>query len=84
MLQSQIGYEHPVERIPMTQGIMARAAHTGQVILLEDVRSDADFLGAIEGTCSEIAIPLLRDWCRASSTWRVFRVCGFGRMICGC
>ncbi len=67
VLQSQIGYEHVLERIPLTRGIMARAARSGQPVLVADVRSDADFLGAAEGTCSEVAIPLLgRDPCWAS------------------
>ncbi len=57
-MHDQVGYEHPILEIPMTQGVMARSVRTGSVIYLPDVRSDPDFIGAIVGINSEICVPL--------------------------
>jgi PAS domain S-box-containing protein len=57
-LQHQVGYNHVIGRIPITQGISGRVARTGQPVLLKDVRTDPDFLGAIEGIVSEVCVPL--------------------------
>ncbi len=57
-LQHQVGYHSVISDIPLTSGIMGRAVRIGQAILLEDVRSDPDFLGAIAGVVSEVCVPL--------------------------
>lgn len=57
-LQHQVGYDRVIERIPISDGISGRVARTGQPVLLNDVRSDPAFLGAIEGIVSEICVPL--------------------------
>ncbi len=57
-LQHQVGYSQVIERIPVTCGIMGRVIRTGKPVLLEDVRADPEFLGAIEGVVSEVCIPL--------------------------
>lgn len=57
-LQHQVGYSRVIERVPVTQGIMGRVIRSGQPVLVEDVRTDPDFLGAIEGVVSEVSIPL--------------------------
>ena len=54
VLQHEVGYERLIERIPLTEGVSGSAVRTGQPILLEDVRTDPDFLGSIEGLVSEI------------------------------
>ena len=38
--------------------MIGRVVRSGQAVLLDDVRSDPDFLGAIEGIRSEICVPL--------------------------
>lgn len=58
VMQSQVGYDSFITHIPLGKGVSGRAVLTGQPILLEDVRSDPTFLGAIEGITSEICIPL--------------------------
>jgi diguanylate cyclase (GGDEF)-like protein/PAS domain S-box-containing protein len=61
VLQHEVGYERAIERISVTEGVSGRAVRTGQPILLEDVRSDSDFIGAIEGITSEICVPLFEE-----------------------
>lgn len=58
LLQHQVGYEHVLKQIPITKGIVGRTVRTGEPVLLEDVRSDPVFLGAIEGIVSEVCVPL--------------------------
>jgi len=59
MLQHQVGYERVILEIPVTQGISGRVVRTGKPALLENVRADPEFLGAIEGIVSEVCVPLL-------------------------
>jgi diguanylate cyclase (GGDEF)-like protein/PAS domain S-box-containing protein len=59
VLQHEVGYRQVIERIPLTQGVSGRAVRSRKPILLEDVRADPEFLGAIEGITSEICVPLL-------------------------
>ena len=61
LLQHQVGYERVIERIPVTEGVSGRAVRTGRPVLVEDVRADPDFLGAIEGIVSEICVPLFDE-----------------------
>ena len=57
-LQHQVGYDHVIERIPLTQGVVGRVVHSQQPVLLEDVHNDPAFLEAIEGITSEVCVPL--------------------------
>jgi PAS domain S-box-containing protein len=57
VLQHQVGYSRVLERIPITQGIMGRVLRAGTPVLVEDVSTDPDFLGAIEGLVSEVCVP---------------------------
>jgi PAS domain S-box-containing protein len=57
--QHQVGYQRIIDRIPVSQGVSGKVARTGQPVLLEDVREDPDFIGAMEGVRSELCIPLL-------------------------
>ncbi|MBE3065178.1 MAG: PAS domain S-box protein, partial [Spirochaetes bacterium] len=56
--QHQVGYENIIREIPITRGISGRVARTGKSFLLADVRSDPEFLGAMDGIVSELCIPL--------------------------
>ncbi len=58
VLQHQVGYQEVIERIPLTGGVSGRAVRRGRPVLLEDVSTDPDFLGAVEGVTSEICVPL--------------------------
>ena len=60
-LQHQVGYATVIERIPVGHGVSGRAVRDGRPILLEDVREDPAFLGAIEGISSEVCIPLFEE-----------------------
>lgn len=57
-LQHQVGYPGVIERIPITDGVSGRVVRTALPVLLEDVRSDPDFLGAMEDLTSEVCVPL--------------------------
>ncbi|HEY0607835.1 MAG TPA: GAF domain-containing protein, partial [Herpetosiphonaceae bacterium] len=54
----QIGYLNVIQRMPITTGIMARAMRQRQTICISDVRSNPEFIAAIPGVVSEIAVPL--------------------------
>jgi len=58
VLQHQVGYDRVLSEIPVDKGIMGRAVRSGRPILLQDVRTDPEFLGAIEGIDSEVCVPL--------------------------
>ena len=57
-LRHQVGYESILERIPLNRGITGRVFRTGTPVLVENVRSDPDYIGAIEDVVSEVCIPL--------------------------
>ena len=61
VLQHQVGYDQMIERVPSGQGVSGRVARTGEPVLIEDVREDPAFLGAIEGIVSEVCVPLFDD-----------------------
>jgi diguanylate cyclase (GGDEF)-like protein/PAS domain S-box-containing protein len=58
VLQYQVGYDHVIERIPITDGVSGRVVSSQQPVFLEDVHSDRAFLGAIDGITSEVCVPL--------------------------
>lgn len=61
ILQYQLGYGRFIPRIALTEGVGGRVARTGQPVFLEDVRTDPEFLGAIEDIVSEICVPLFDE-----------------------
>jgi PAS domain S-box-containing protein len=67
ILQHQVGSKRGIPQIPITSGICGRVVRTGQPVLIEDIRTAADFLGVIEDTTSEITVPL-RDEGRVVGT----------------
>lgn len=54
----QVGYLNVIQRVPITTGIMARAMRQRQTICVPDVRANPEFIAAIAGVVSEIAVPL--------------------------
>ncbi len=56
-LQHQVGYEHPYEKIALLEGVIGRAARTGQAIYLEDVNADPEYRKAVDDVTSEICVP---------------------------
>jgi len=61
LLQHQVGYNRVLARIPLGNGVMGRVARAGVPVLLEDVRTEPAFLGAIAGIESEVCVPLFDD-----------------------
>ncbi len=61
VLEHQFGYQGAIERIPITRGVCGRVIRTGRPVLVEDVGTDPDFVGAIEGVTSEICVPLFDE-----------------------
>lgn len=57
VLHAQVGYDTIIKRMPLDQGVAARAVREGKPILIEDVSQDSRVLHATPGICSEIAIP---------------------------
>ncbi|MBM3123874.1 MAG: GAF domain-containing protein [Chloroflexi bacterium] len=60
-LQHQVGYAKTIPKIALSQGVIGRSVRSGKPILLEDVRTEPEFLGAIENLVSEICIPLFDE-----------------------
>lgn len=58
VLQHQIGYPSVIERMKITEGVSGRVVRTGKPTLLEDARSDPEFLAAVPEIASEICVPL--------------------------
>jgi PAS domain S-box-containing protein len=59
VMQHQVGYTRVLTRIPVTQGISGRVIRSGVPVLLEDVRTDPEYLEAIEDVVSEVCVPLM-------------------------
>jgi signal transduction histidine kinase len=49
----------PERPIPVAEGIIGRAAETNQLTLVNDVRSDRDYVPTLPGMRAQIAVPLL-------------------------
>ena len=60
-LQHQVGYDQVIETVHISSGVSGRVVRSRQPLLVEDVRADPDFLGAIEGIHSEICVPLFEQ-----------------------
>jgi diguanylate cyclase (GGDEF)-like protein len=56
-LVSQRGYEEVRDGFSLDQGVMARAVRTGEAQFLPHVQEDPDFIAAVAGISSEIAVP---------------------------
>ena len=60
-MQHQVGYQQPILEFPMTQGIMARCVRNATTIFLPDIRTDPEYIGAMDGLASEICVPLFEQ-----------------------
>jgi len=58
LLEHQVGYAEVIHEIPITKGVLGKTVRTGRAILLDDVRTDPDFLEAVPGITSEVCVPL--------------------------
>mgnify|MGYP000359595642 CR=1 FL=1 len=58
-LQVQRGYPVPVTRLSLRRRIAARAVMQRETIFLPDVKSDPEFIAALDDVQSEIAVPLI-------------------------
>jgi diguanylate cyclase (GGDEF)-like protein len=56
-LVSQRGYAEVRDGFSLAQGVMARAVRTGETQYVRDADEDADFIAAMAGINSEIAVP---------------------------
>lgn len=61
LLQAQVGYAQPHERLPVSRGIMGRVVSTAQPVLVADVTSDRDYIQADPDVRSEAAVPVIID-----------------------
>ena len=48
-------------RIPVDRGVCGRAAREGRTVIVDDVRSDPEYLACFLETRSEIVVPIRRD-----------------------
>ena len=62
-LGAEIGYpgEMVIHRIPVTSGVIGRAARTKQTQFIHDVSTNPNFLRASQEVKSEICVPLLKN-----------------------
>lgn len=58
ILQHQVGYPSPINRIPLDKGVISRTILSGRPTLITDVRSDPNFIGVMDNITSEICVPL--------------------------
>ncbi len=58
VLQHEVGYERKISRISVSQGIIGRVVRTGQPAVVGDASWAPDFLVAVPGVASGIAVPL--------------------------
>ena len=61
VLQHSVGYSDVIERLSLDRGIMAKVARSGKAILVEDTKTEAEFIAAFEGLTSEVCVPLFDD-----------------------
>jgi diguanylate cyclase (GGDEF)-like protein len=56
-LVAQRGYDEVRDGFSLDQGVMARAVRTGETQFIDDTPGDPDFIAAMAGITSEIAVP---------------------------
>jgi diguanylate cyclase (GGDEF)-like protein len=56
-LVAQRGYEEVRDGFSLDQGVMARAVRSGETQFLQDTSDDPDFIAAVAGITSELAVP---------------------------
>jgi PAS domain S-box-containing protein len=58
LLKYQLGYVNTVPELHISQGIIGRVVRMGEPMFIQNPSEDPDFVDAIGGTVSEIAVPL--------------------------
>ncbi len=61
VLQHSVGYPDVIDRVNVSRGIMGKVARSAKAILVEDINTDPDFIGAFEGLSSEVCVPLFDE-----------------------
>ncbi len=61
VLQHSVGYSDVIDRVGITRGVMGKVVRTSKAVLVEDVNTDPDFIGAFEGLSSEVCVPLFDE-----------------------
>jgi diguanylate cyclase (GGDEF)-like protein len=61
VLFHQVGYKRVVNMIPLDRGVMSRCVSSFMPVLIEDVRSEPDFIEVSEGVVSELCVPLFEQ-----------------------
>ena len=61
VLQHSVGYSDVVQRLNLDGGIMAKVARTGKAVLVEDAKTEPEFIAALDGLTSEVCVPLFDD-----------------------
>jgi diguanylate cyclase (GGDEF)-like protein/PAS domain S-box-containing protein len=57
--QHQVGYDNAVLTIPLTRGVIGKVARTGEPILITNIQDEPDYIEAVPGVLSEVAVPLI-------------------------
>lgn len=60
-LQHQVGYEQPVQYIPLTIGIVSRCVREARPLLVTDVDSEPGYIKVLEIVGSEVSVPLFSE-----------------------
>ncbi|MCL6527720.1 MAG: EAL domain-containing protein [Thermaceae bacterium] len=58
VMSHQVGYTRFIERIPLGQGTISRAVSSGQTVHIREAERDPDFLYALPGITSMVAVPI--------------------------
>lgn len=59
VLYAKAGTEQAITHVPLSAGIIGRVARSGQALLVEDLKSDPDFISGAANLVSEICVPLV-------------------------
>jgi diguanylate cyclase (GGDEF)-like protein len=58
VLQAQVGYDFPIERLSLQRGVSSRCVREGRAILLANVNDDPEYVEAAAGVHCEVAVPI--------------------------
>jgi len=61
VLHAHAGFDTPIMREAISEGVMGRAVRTRHAVLVADVCRDSEYVAVLPGIRSEICVPLLHD-----------------------
>jgi len=61
LLQAQVGYTHPLDRLHISKGVIGRVARTGKPVLVGDVTREREYIAADPAVHAEAAVPIVTD-----------------------